>query len=120
MIDIDALLELEAKATPCNWMVLHDGHGFDSSIIMDHNCGQLMRTTSYGLMREDSLLVIAMRSSIRELCLEVKALRDCAETLQWYAIADYGNHINPPNHIDWDKGAKAKVAMRKLNEARRG
>jgi hypothetical protein len=108
-IDLDKLEALEKAATPTGWQVLDmEPTQFYGNIIMDANRGNLMRTTSYGLMREDSRLVAAMRNALPAMIAELRAAREVVEMarlvtterkISWYrrnveAIQKYDEAVN--------------------------
>jgi hypothetical protein len=107
MIDVDALLELEAKATCgvwtydcCDtpWYIESDG-----TFQIAENIEE----------RGDAELISAMRNSIRELCLELKALREVAEAARIFDTPD-------PISIQCGHHEKLHTALKNLDEARRG
>jgi hypothetical protein len=85
MIDLDKLLELEAKATPGPWK---------NFAYAESNQGMAIIVTGgpEGKQAEDNaILMAATRNSIRELCIELKAARkviECSRRFEWDAFCD--------------------------------
>lgn len=67
-VDLEALLDLESKATPGEWE--YDEYDRDVRVKNTH------LITADDVIPEDGKLIQAMRNSIRELCLELKVLRE--------------------------------------------
>lgn len=92
MIDLDALLELESKATPGRWKIetgqcewgtgaaaigpYHYAKDYDDDT--DESGEWLWEVDA----RKDADFINAMRNNIRALCLRLK---DAEESLKWYA-----------------------------------
>lgn len=101
MIDVNKLLELEAKANHSVNIRLYDNAGWWE-----------------GMTEDDGKLFVAMRNSIRELCLEVKALRGIAEVVKEMK----GGYLQCSCHAegtDWDKCDYMKGAYRAFEAAAR-
>lgn len=92
MVNVEKLLELEAKANHSVNIRLYDNAGWWE-----------------GMTEDDGKLFVAMRNSIRDLCLEVKALRDVAEAAKRVIEFDFLDHRIDLQH-----------KLKKLDEARRG
>ena len=95
MVDVDRLLELEAKANHSVNIRLYDNAGWWE-----------------GMTEDDGKLFVAMRNSIRDLCLEVKALREVAKAAR--ALGTPGDFLIS----GWDLDDVFE-ALKKLDEARR-
>jgi molybdopterin converting factor small subunit len=96
MIDVEKLLELEAKCPPYR-------------LVYEHQiAGLVIGLDEIDLSRRDAELIAAMRNSIRELCLEVKALR---------ALEDEAREL--VNHNGGFIKRLAEV-LKDLDEVRRG
>lgn len=78
-VDLEALETLEKAATPARWQVLHTVQDIYGSSIMDYNWGELLRMSSYGLMREDASLISAMRNALPAMIAELRAARKVVE-----------------------------------------
>jgi hypothetical protein len=114
MIDVDKLLELEAKATSSPWDVeSFYSHGYKISVF---NCFATIDGTRWKVPDfncDDALLCKEMRNSIRQLCLEVKALRK---------VAEEARKLEPPSDnliSGWDL-TELFEAVKQVGEARRG
>jgi hypothetical protein len=113
MVDVDKLLELEANATSGKWRLLDGGkslgtHESDICFVCDN---PITGAPEYLVNME---LIAQTRNSIRELCLEVKALREVAETAR-----EFVDNCEP--YMDaYGDFTKIEKAFETLDEARRG
>lgn len=88
MVDIAKLLELESKATKANWEY-DDGTrwgGYQEppmpQVKPSIKIGDsLMEFDGFGY-DFDAELIVEMRNNIRQICLELKAARECVELLE--------------------------------------
>jgi hypothetical protein len=119
MIDVDALLELEAKATRAPWF--HDKLGDwiwtgNMDDLKDHVCD--LRGVGSGLPLEaNGDLIETMRNSIRELCLELKAARKVADAARNYFTEHDLEGLSKNYFKDYHA---VKRALEKLDEAMLG
>lgn len=113
-VDLDNLLELEARATPGNWYSTADDLGF-----MENDPSETYWTVGpradstnwtndsnqpgYGLEKRDTDLIAAMRNSIKALCEELRAARDAIKTVEWVALGPPDNHGEDCDYWDWDE-----------------
>lgn len=100
MIDLDKILELEAKATQGPWALEIDTAPI--TLYLDDRFTELDRT-------EDIGFISAMRNSIKELCHELRAARAVCAALKKARVEEY---CNVPGYVD--------EAMDKLDKVRRG
>jgi len=117
MVYVDKLLELEAKATAGKWESAYHNRtdtfavtvemgGYDACNDEENIIVCAMDGGSEHAFNTD--LIAEMRNSIRDLCLEVKALRDVAEAAKRVIEFDFLDHRIDLQH-----------KLKKLDEARR-
>lgn len=141
MIDLDKLLELEAKATPGPWTWRKFGN--EEVLVCDEKDRKIVISGGYTRNERGFLepmkpehpvsdLIPAMRNSIRELCLELKAAREVAEASRkatnphlLEAVADAARNYFTEHDLEglsknYFKDYHAvKRALENLDEARR-
>jgi hypothetical protein len=129
MIDVDKLLELEARATPGVWKdwIEYRGEKRTNCIALKEDPGHLIGSVKVN----DSEFIVEMRNSIRQLCLEVKALRKLEEANKWVIYADELSHGEDCDYWDEDESKPSGLpcdcnllemqeAFKELDEARKG
>ena len=102
MIDLDKLLELEAKATPGPWALEIDTAPL--TLFLDNRFTELDRA-------EDLELISAMRNNIKELCTELRAAREVVEAAR-SALDDMDVMFRTTERLE--------AALKTYDEARRG
>ena len=111
MIDLDKLLELEAKATQGPWALEIDTAPF--TIFLDNRFTELDRA-------EDLELISAMRNNIKDLCTELRAARDVSYFAQLLvdSVVRYedGDVTIGSHYLDILKGSSEKLGA-VMNEA---
>lgn len=110
-VDLDQLLELEAKATPAPWVACGDiFNGCVSVSAKGEVRKDLFRSYEATNMQsaDDARITSAMRNSIKELCLEVKALMEVESEARGLVNYNDGFIIGLAD------------ALKNLDEARRG
>jgi hypothetical protein len=114
MIDLDKLLELEAKATTPPWNVNFDYS--DEHVCLKNYEGHtdIWHTTLEN--GPDTKLISAMRNSIRELCIELKAAREVIEKGRGAA----NQRSDAPYAAGQLYYPEFYEALKKYDEARRG
>lgn len=117
MIDLDKLLELEAKATPGPWTFANDNdcwrvRGKDYAI-----CKVTLSFLDPPTDEPDANFISTLRNSIKELCTELKAAREVVEFLR-----DWNNgHADSCDQNPCDCAYDDTIRMlKKYDEARRG
>lgn len=126
MVDVDKLLELEARATAGKWESAYHNRtdtfavtvemgGYDACNDEENIIVCAMDGGSEHAFNTD--LIAEMRNSIRELCLEVKALR--AEVLAARECVEFLRKIDrrSGNYLD---GEPPMLVLQAYDEARRG
>ena len=115
MFDVDKLLELEAKATSAPWSLeaLPKPKGqwcyfnflSPEGYILNSYAGEVSAFVN------DALLIAAMRNSIRELCLEVKAAREVIRVAR--------NNIGNTDELSQNYLRRINAKIKDYDEARR-
>ena len=80
MIDLDKLLELEARATKAKWLWEHNDYYITGPEVDDSDYqGPIICGTNDPNRKQNAELIEVMRNNIKELCTELRAAREVVE-----------------------------------------